>query len=88
VTDQRDCGNCSCRFADPQPSCVGTVTVYSDANCQSVSYTSGPGCTTAPAGSCKGNFTVVNANCADNPAGGQPVGIIDPAGPVTICCSP
>ena len=92
ATDERACEACDC--ASPEGAqCEAYVSVYKDGACASPIaqhlVADAPLCVDVVAGSALGSsaavmLTDVAGSCA--PSGGEPVGGLEPAGPVTLCC--
>jgi len=94
VDDSRECSPCAC--SDPKGAdCSALVSVFTDGACGAllgsfpVSSAMDNACTDLPPGSPLGSksakLTVDKpGSCA--PSGGEPSGILQPAGPVTFCC--
>ena len=94
VADDRACEPCECGDAEGGQ-CTALVSVFADNACSSllatVTATEDPTCVDLPTGTALGSTSasiVVNkpGTCAQS--GGQPLGVIEPAGPVTLCCQP
>ena len=95
VKDERACSPCACG-APEGAECAALVTLSGDAACASpiAAVTVAPGqpaCVDVPSGVALGSkeasFSVdETGKCA--PTGGEPVGELAPAGPVTFCCQP
>lgn len=95
VADSRGCSPCSC--SEPAGAdCAALVSVFSDGACGALLGTyllanEEPGCHDLPSGSALGSKSasfVVDEPGTCVPSGGDAVGELHPAGPVTFCCQP
>ena len=93
--ETRDCTPCEC--GDPEGGdCSAFVSVFTDGACGALLATnmlvSGePGCFDVPSGSALGSKSasfVVDKPGACAQAGGEALGDLQPAAPVTLCCAP
>lgn len=95
IQDDRSCEPCAC--SDPQGAdCSALVSAYTDGGCSSTAAaaivtTDEPACVDLPSGAglaSKAATWLVQTSGSCTASGGQPMGAIAPAGPVTLCCEP
>ena len=93
LSDTRSCDDCTC--SPPQSAaCSALVNVFSDGLCSGLlgavmSLIDQPGCVDLPSGtglgSVEASFVLDTPGTCD-PGGGMPIGHVEPADPVTLCC--